>query len=58
MQDDMLQRNTEKEQITKTIRFEKDLVKKIDEMGKKAERNFSNQVRFMLKEYIKIKENQ
>lgn len=58
MQDDMLQGNTEKEQITKTIRFEKDLVKKIDEMGKKAERNFSNQVRFMLKEYIKIKENQ
>lgn len=45
------------EKITKGIRFERELVEKIEEMGKKAERDFSSQVRFMLKEYIKIKEN-
>ena len=44
--------------ITKTIKMEKDLIDKINAMGKKTERDFSSQVRFMLKEYIKIKENQ
>ena len=42
--------------ITKTIKFEKDLVEKITAMGETAERDFSSQVRFMLKEYIRIKE--
>lgn len=43
--------------ITKTIRLEKDLHDKIIEMGKANERDFSSQLRFMLKEYIRIKEN-
>jgi len=45
------------EKITKGIRFEKELVEKIEEMGREAERDFSSQVRFMLKEYIRMKEN-
>lgn len=43
--------------ITKTIRFEKDLHDKIEQIANQAERDFSAQVRFMLKEYLKIKEN-
>ena len=43
--------------ITKTIRLEKDLHDKIVEMGRSNERDFSAQLRFMLKEYIRIKEN-
>ena len=38
----------------KTIRFEKDLIKKIDEMREGTERNFSQQVKWMLKQYLKI----
>lgn len=38
----------------KTIRFEKSLIKKIDELRKGTERNFSQQVKFMLKKYIEI----
>lgn len=41
----------------KTIRFETELIQKIDEMRKGTERNFSQQVKWMLKEYIKVKEN-
>lgn len=51
-----MQYATTEEKITKGIRFEKELVEKIEEMGKEAERDFSSQVRFMLKEYIKLKE--
>lgn len=43
--------------ITKGIRLEKGLVEKIEELGKKAERDFSSQTRFMLKEYIRMLEN-
>lgn len=43
---------------TKTIKMEDELIEKITTMGKKAERDFSSQVRYMLKEYIKIKEEQ
>lgn len=43
--------------ITKTIRIDKDLHEKILEMRKANERDFSSQLRFMLKEYIRIKEN-
>lgn len=43
---------------TKTIKMENELIEKITAMGKKAERDFSSQVRYMLKEYIKIKEEQ
>lgn len=40
----------------KTIRFENDLIKTIEELGQESERDFSSQVRFMLKEYLRIKE--
>ena len=46
-----------KQLITKTVRIEKDLVEKITEIGKRSERDFSSQLRFMLKEYLRIKEN-
>lgn len=38
----------------KTIRFEKELIEKIDEMREGTERNFSQQVKWMLKQYLKI----
>ena len=41
----------------KTINFEEDLVNQIEKMAKETERDFSGQVRWMLKEYIRIKEN-
>ncbi len=40
----------------KTIRMENELIKKIDELRKGTERSFAQQVKYMLKEYIKIKE--
>ena len=45
-----------KETQIKTIRFDKKLVEKIDKMREGTERNFSQQVQYMLKQYIKIKE--
>lgn len=42
------------EMIKKTINFDTELVKKIEEMAKEAERDFSGQVRFIIKEYIRI----
>ncbi len=41
----------------KTIDFEDELIKKIEKMAKEGERNFSGQVRWIIKEYIKMKEN-
>ncbi len=41
----------------KTINFEDDLIKKIEDMAEKSERDFSGQVRWMLKEYIRMKES-
>jgi len=41
---------------SKTIRIETELIKKIDEMRQGTERNFSQQVKFMLKKYIEISE--
>lgn len=43
--------------IKKTINFEEELVAQIEKMAKETERDFSGQVRWMLKEYIRIKEN-
>lgn len=45
------------ETTVKTIRFENDLLKNIEKLANESERDFSGQVRFMLKEYLKIKEN-
>ena len=44
------------ELTTKTIRFPKDLQATIEQLAKEAERDFSSQVRYMLKEYLKIKQ--
>lgn len=44
------------EKVSKTIRIEKNLVEKIEKMGAETERDFSSQVRFMLKEYLRIRE--
>lgn len=38
----------------KTIRFDKELIDKIDKMREGTERNFSRQVQWMLKQYIEI----
>ncbi len=48
--------NQKKETITKTLRFEPELVEKIQRMAERNQRDFTKQVRFMLMEYIRIKE--
>lgn len=52
MQNDGIQKNT-----TKTIRLDTDLIRKIEELGKSSERDFSSQVRYMLKKFIEITED-
>ena len=52
-----MQDNYNHDSESKTIRIEKELIKKIDELRDGTERNFSQQVKFMLKEYIRIKES-
>lgn len=42
--------------VQKTLRMDAELHDKIQRMADEAERDFSGQVRFMLKEYIRIKE--
>lgn len=46
-----------RETQSKSLRIETELVKKIEEMAKKNERDFTKQVIFMLKKYIEIMEN-
>ena len=46
------------DKIKKTIIFEKELHDKILKMAQESQRDFSKQVKFMLKEYIKMNENQ
>ena len=41
----------------KTIRFEAELLDKIEELAAKSERVFSEQVRFMLKQYLQMIES-
>ena len=48
--------NLQEEKIKKTVLFEKDLHDKIIEMSKHGGRDFSKQVKFMLREYIKVTE--
>lgn len=45
------------DKIKKTINFENELHDKISKMAEENERDFSKQVKFMLREYIKLKEN-
>ena len=42
------------ETTKKTIIFENETIQKIEEMAKDAERDFSGQVRFIIKEYIRM----
>lgn len=42
------------EVVKKTINFDSEIAKKIEEMAKEAERDFSGQVRFIIKEYIRM----
>lgn len=46
------------ETMKKTIIFETEMIEKIEKMAKEAERDFSGQVRWIIREYIKIKEAQ
>lgn len=41
--------------IKKTINLDETMVKQIEELAKKAERDFSGQIRHMLKTYLEIK---
>ena len=52
MQDSVTQGTTQK-----TIRIEDSLISAIEKLGAESERDFSSQVRFMLKEYLRIKES-
>lgn len=47
-----------KETEQKTVRMDRELIEKIEIQAKKAERDFSGQVRYMLKEYLRIMQNQ
>ena len=40
--------------VKKTINFEEDMVKDIEELAKESERDFSGQVRYMLKKYMEL----
>ena len=51
-----LDKVTNKETITKTIRMEPDLIEKIEKLADESERDFTKQVKFMLIEYIRSKE--
>jgi len=46
----------QKETISKTIRLDKDLLEQIEKLASEAERDFSQQIRFMLKKYLSLKE--
>lgn len=47
----------EEKLITKTIRMPESLIEKIKKMGEEKERDFSSEIRFIVKEYIRITEN-
>jgi hypothetical protein len=52
MQDNVTQNTTQK-----TIRIDDSLIDSIEKLAAESERDFSSQVRFMLKEYLRIKES-
>ena len=49
-------REYNKETIVKSIRLEKELAEKIQKMADESQRDFTKQIRFMLLEYIRLKE--
>lgn len=46
-----------KETQSKTIRIEKELVQKIENLAMKNERDFTKQVIYMIKKYLEITDN-
>lgn len=46
--------NENKETITKTMRFEKDLHDQIQKLAEENQRDFTKQIKFMVIEYMKI----
>lgn len=42
----------------KTLRMEKDLIEKIEQLAKENQRDFTKQVKFMLRKYIELIEKQ
>jgi hypothetical protein len=49
---------TNEDTTQKTFRMPNDLIEKIEKLAIKYDRNFSRQVIFMLKEYIRFKESE
>lgn len=45
------------ETVKKTINFDIEMVKRVEQLAKEAERDFSGEIRFIIKEYLRIKEN-
>ena len=45
-----------KDTTVKTIRLDNESIDKIQKLADESERDFSSQVRYMLKEYIRIRE--
>lgn len=45
-----------KDTTVKTIRLDNESIDKIQKLANESERDFSSQVRYMLKEYIRIRE--
>ena len=41
--------------VKKTINFDDEMVKEIEKLAKDAERDFSGQIRFIVKAYIEMK---
>jgi len=51
-----VQNNQLVETFPKTIRFELDLLRQIEELAEEQGRDFSKQVKFMLKKYLQLME--
>lgn len=47
---------SEQDGKVKTIRMDEKLIEQIEKMAKDSERNFSSQVKYMLKKYIEMQE--
>ena len=49
--------NNKPDTVIKTIRFEKGLAEQVQKMADQNQRDFAKQVRFMITEYIRMKES-
>ena len=55
--DKMYDKIYEKNYPQKSIRFEPELIEKIEKLAEESERDFSKQVKYMLKKYLEMIEN-